>query len=99
MTREEAIKTLQYERKTALHENKTAFDMAIKALLVEPCEDAISRAAAIKIMNDMEQKDIERYGCSIPEGFDGKRAIEALQSLPSVNPKQRKEVQLCFGSV
>ena len=36
MTREEAIKALQYERKTALHENKRAFDMAIKALSAEP---------------------------------------------------------------
>lgn len=36
MTREEAIKALKYERKTALHENKSAFDMAIKALSAEP---------------------------------------------------------------
>lgn len=66
-----------------------AFDMAIKALSAEPCEDTISRAKAIKAMDDMEQEDIERYGCSIPEGFDGKRAIEALQKLPSVMPKQK----------
>jgi len=39
MTREEAIKALKYERKTALHENKSAFDMAIKALSAEPCEE------------------------------------------------------------
>lgn len=32
MTRDDAIKALQYERKTALHENKSAFDMAIQAL-------------------------------------------------------------------
>lgn len=38
MTREEAIKALIKERKTALHENKQAFDMAIKALEQEPCE-------------------------------------------------------------
>ena len=36
MTREEAIKALTKERKTALHENKQAFDMAIKALEQEP---------------------------------------------------------------
>lgn len=36
MTREEAIRALKYERKTALHENKGAFDMAIKALSAEP---------------------------------------------------------------
>ena len=55
----------------------------------ESCEDAISRQEAIKSMNDLEQEDIEQYGCSIPEGFDGKRAIEALQSLPSFTPKQK----------
>ena len=59
---------------------------ARNALSAEPCEDAISRAAAIKAMDDLEQEDIERYSCSIPEGFDGKRAIEALQKLPSVTP-------------
>jgi hypothetical protein len=40
-------------------------------------------------MNDLEQEDIEQYGCSIPEGFDGERAIEVLQNLPPVTPKQR----------
>lgn len=68
------------------HSWEEAIYVAIKALSVETCEDAISRAAAIKAMDDLEQEDIELYGCSIPEGFDGKRAIEALQSLPSVTP-------------
>jgi hypothetical protein len=45
MTREEAIQALKKEKKTALHENKVAFDMAIKALEQEPCEDAVSRKA------------------------------------------------------
>ncbi len=43
MTREEAIKALQYERKTAWHENKTAFDMAIEALSAEPLTDTEQR--------------------------------------------------------
>lgn len=47
MTREEAIQALKKEKKTALHENKVAFDMAIKALEQEPCEDAVSRKALI----------------------------------------------------
>lgn len=36
MTREEAIQALKKEKRTALHENKVAFDMAIKALEQEP---------------------------------------------------------------
>lgn len=51
------------------------------------CEDAISRAEAIKAMESLEKSDIEAYGCPIPEGFDGKRAIEALRKLPPVTPK------------
>ena len=42
MTREEAIKALKYERKTALHENKGAFDMAIKSLSAEPSIESAS---------------------------------------------------------
>lgn len=72
-----------------------ALNMAIKALEQQTCEDAISRAEAIKAMNDIEQEDIELYGCHIPEGFDGKRAIEALHSLPSValsaEPQERSD--------
>ena len=66
-----------------------AVKMAGRALAQKPCEDAISRDAAIKAMDDLEKEDIELYGCSIPEGFDGKRAIEALQKLPSVTAKQK----------
>ena len=35
-----AIQALKKEKRTALHENKVAFNMAIKALLQEPCEYA-----------------------------------------------------------
>ena len=65
----------------------------------EPCEDAISRAAAIKAMDDLEQEDIERYCCSIPEGFDGKRAIEALQGLPSVTPTCSEKPNNCEDAI
>ena len=61
--------------------------MAIKALEQELCDDAISRKAAIDKMQDLEDEDIKTYGCSIPEGFDGKRAIEALKALSSIQPK------------
>lgn len=50
-------------------------------------EDCISRQQAIDKMQELEDEDNEMYGCSIPEGFDGKRAIKALKTLPSVQPK------------
>lgn len=96
MTREEAKTRLismkaKFEMLLSMRglEISDVFDVAIEALSAEHCEDCISRQAAIKAMNDLEQEDIERYGCPIPEGFDGKRAIETLQSLPSVTPKQK----------
>jgi hypothetical protein len=55
----------------------------------ESCEDCISRQQAIDKMQELEEEDIEAYGCSIPEGFDGKRAIEALKALSSVHPKPK----------
>lgn len=55
----------------------------------EPCEDAISRQAALDAMDALEKEDIEAYGCDIPEGFDGKRAKQAINALPPVNPQQR----------
>lgn len=56
------------------------------------CEDCISRQSAIKAMLKIEHDDIEKYGCSIPEGFDSRPAIDALNNLPSVTPEQKKEV-------
>jgi hypothetical protein len=41
MTREEAIQALKKEKRTALHENKVAFNMAIEALEQEPVLDKI----------------------------------------------------------
>ena len=61
----------------------------INDLQQEPCEDCISRQQAIDKMQELEDEDDEMYGCSIPEGFDGKRAIEALKALPSVQPKPK----------
>lgn len=54
------------------------------ALCANESDDAISREAAINAMIKIEQDDIERYGCEIPEGFDSSPAIEALNNLPSV---------------
>ena len=43
----------------------------------------ISRNAAIKAMLKEQQDDIKAYGCSIPEGFDGDRAVRVLMQLPT----------------
>lgn len=47
-------------------------------------DDYISRKQAIDKMQELEDEDDKMYGCSIPEGFDGKRAIEALKTLPGI---------------
>ena len=96
MTREEAIKALTKERKTALHENKQAFDMAIKALknqpkfiihsdgtieqIIELCEDCISRKAALDIFEEIKETYPRIY-----------TAIEVrIRLLPSVTPKPKE---------
>ena len=51
--------------------------------------DLIRREDAIEAMYRLEAEDIETYGCSIPEGFDSKPAIEALKALPSAEPERK----------
>ena len=55
----------------------------------DPCDDAISRQAAINAMAKIEQDDIDEYGCAIPEGFNSDPAVEALNELPSVTPQPK----------
>ena len=89
MTREEAIhfaNCLKNNYTIDFNDMEEFCDMVIKALKQEPC-DCISRQQAVDKMQELEDEDIEMYGCSIPEGFDGKRAIEALNTLPSIQPK------------
>lgn len=96
--REEAIEVFEGMVKTAeIRETFTiprsvmirAQKTALEALQAEPCGDAISRETAIIAMKVLEEKDIEAYGCKIPEGFDATDAIEALKALPSVTPKPK----------
>ena len=61
------------------------------AQTIESDEDCISRTQAIKAMDELENEDIEAYGCSIPEGFDGERARQAICLLPSIQPKPKTE--------
>ena len=45
--------------------------------------DLISRQDAIDAMMRLQEEDVEIYGCRIPEGFDGGRAVRALKNVPS----------------
>ena len=80
MTREEARVQLKAIRNDCYiissNEDKQAFDMAIETLKAEPCEDAISRQAAIRIA---EQGQVQGYEWQFKE----------LIKLPSVNPQPK----------
>lgn len=93
MKREEAINRLRdiiIEIRTYCDESKhmsetdrqnmKAFDMAIKALEQEPCEDAISREAVLM--------EIDKYLCGVP--FDEKGIDIVIKELPLVTPQQKK---------
>ena len=45
----------------------------------------ISLDHAIAAMLQEQEEDIEAYGCSIPEGFDGDRAVRVLKQLPTMS--------------
>lgn len=80
ISREEAIKLFTW---TNTKEDIWYGLKALPSVKPIPC-DCISIKAAIDKMQELEDEDIEAYGCLIPEGFDGKRAIEALKTLPSI---------------
>lgn len=87
MTREEAIAILireidddpfmRTEYREQIHE---AFNIAIKALEQEPCEDAISRQAVLDKLNEWEWQELY-----LPIHF--KENI--IDELPSVTPAER----------
>ena len=86
ITKEKAIEIL--ERKTTIPNDgesfediDEAFEMAIKALEQEPCDDAISRQA---VLNEMERRHQE--GDTITKGF--------IKSLPPVNPTSNVSIQI-----
>ena len=60
------------------------FDMAIKALEQEPCDDAISRQAAIDALKNLE--DLQGRNVFTKNGL---YPWNAIAQLPSVTPKQR----------
>ena len=53
-------------------------------------KDAMLSGGGIPDTNKMmalQAEDDEAYGCRIPEGFDGERAKEVLEQLPSAQPE------------
>lgn len=87
MTREEAIKILQDNTnlgygiivKGYTKPIQEAFDMAIKALEQEPCEDCINRKKAVFALNDAQVEYDENY-----KGLG--KAKEIIDNLPPVQP-------------
>ena len=83
MSRDEAIKFFEwminlYPEETA----QTAFGMAIKALKQpEPCEDAVSRQAAIDALKNERSDWNDDYNVPVDH------CIDAINRLPSVTPK------------
>jgi Mg2+ and Co2+ transporter CorA len=57
----------------------------------DSCDDCISRQDAIAAMYQIEQDDIDLYGCKIPEGFDSTPAIVALKKLKSITPRPKMQ--------
>ena len=54
-------------------------------------DDCISRQDAIAAMYQIEQDDIDLYGCKIPEGFDSTPAIKALKKLKPITPRTKMQ--------
>ena len=96
MTREEAIEQLKINRPYAYTELRQAVDMAIEALQTEPCEDTISRQAAIE--KAIEAADEWDGGCNIERE---KIITKALNELPSVTPQKvgRSEMYKILQSI
>ena len=59
----------------------------------------IEKDAAVKAMLQLERDDEESYGASIPEGFDGARAVEALDKLPVVEPLTDAEQRIFLAAM
>ncbi len=101
MTREEAIDIIKYGMEISKYpsrltltvaEVEEAKQIAIKALSQGPCEDAISRDAAIKTVHKMrvvcDTEDIDDYY---------ELLVESFKQLPSVTQKSGKWIKVTNG--
>lgn len=93
MTRGEAIKIIKECKEKGfkhtfytLNEYYTALDMAITALEQEPCEDAISRQAALDLIKGFIA-DATSHGIS--PRLDPDYVMDGIKALPPVNPQPK----------
>ena len=94
MTREEAIQILKQREccRECVVDNgdcnacDNAFEMAIKALEQEPCDDCISRQAVLETIEDCNSDGLKGIFCSYN---DGERFKAYIKDLPSVTPKEK----------
>ena len=96
MTREEALQIL--DTIPTIGEQVDALEMAIEALSVEPCEDCISRAEAIKALeyNLSVEADggLDKYRTVIKDLLNAiyNTQKKAIEDLPSIQPKPKTDV-------
>ena len=88
MSREEAIKNIQFILNHLNKDSKTAqsFVVAIEALSQKPCEDAISRQVI--------KEQMIKYGFNAPD----MTVTEFVEDLPPVNP-QEIELKYCDRNI
>lgn len=96
MTREEAVKRIKMILEECTEDeiaecyvtpyDADALDMAIKALKQEPCEDCISRQAAIDVLRTCYDTETVTY-TNGNEYIDYDQALDLLNSLPTVQPE------------
>lgn len=94
MTKEEAVKILKEIEYPANGDNweerEKAFDMAIKALSAEPCEDCISRQAVMNLMRGLTRWCVRSGDGKFNNvGLLYDDVMFGLDRLPSVTPKPK----------
>lgn len=99
MTRKEAIERIKIILEECIEDEDAvsyvtsydadALDMAIKALKQEPCEDCISRQAAIDVLRTCYDTETVTY-TNGNEYIDYDQALDLLNSLPSAQPERMR---------
>ena len=99
MTRKEAIERIKIILEECIEDEDAvsyvtsydadALDMAIKALKQEPCEDCISRQAAIDALRTCYDTETVTY-TNGNEYIDYDQALDLLNSLPSAQPERMR---------
>ena len=99
MTRKEALERIKIILEECIEDEDAvsyvtsydadALDMAIKALKQEPCEDCISRQAAIDALRTCYDTETVTY-TNGNEYIDYDQALDLLNSLPSAQPERMR---------